>query len=203
MKHLYLWLVLAVTCVMLACSEDKVESDKDSNLQTEIHVDTNTLIFNQNESVKLLEFSTNKDWTISIASTINGSHWCNVSRTIGQAGDISVEIYVDANDGYDDRNVVITIQAGELSKTIMVTQKQKDALTLTADRFEVGQEGGTIHVEVKSNISYEVVIPDEYKGWISQNRNARGLNVSNVSFEIAPSEEYDNCLLYTSPSPRD
>lgn len=70
MKHLYLWLVLAVTCVMLACSEDKVESDKDSNLQTEIHVDTNTLIFNQNESVKLLEFSTNKDWTISIASTI-------------------------------------------------------------------------------------------------------------------------------------
>lgn len=191
MKHLYLWLVLAVTCVMLACSEDKVESDKDSNLQTEIHVDTNTLIFNQNESVKLLEFSTNKDWTISIASTINGSHWCNVSRTIGQAGDISVEIYVDANDGYDDRNVVITIQAGELSKTIMVTQKQKDALTLTADRFEVGQEGGTIHVEVKSNISYEVVIPDEYKGWISQNRNARGLNVSNVSFEIAPSEEYD------------
>ncbi len=64
-------------------------------------------------------------------------------------------------------------------------------MTLTADRFEVGQEGGTIHVEVKSNISYEVVIPDEYKGWISQNRNARGLNVSNVSFEIAPSEEYD------------
>ena len=46
-------------------------------------------------------------------------------------------------------------------------------------------------MEVKSNISYEVVIPDEYKGWISQNRNARGLNVSNVSFEIAPSEEYD------------
>ena len=98
---------------------------------------------------------------------------------------------MEANEGYDDRNVVLTIQVGELMKTVVVTQKQKDALTLTTDRFEVGQEGGTIHVEVKSNISYEVVIPDEYKGWISQKDAGRGLSSSILSFEIAASEEYE------------
>lgn len=91
---------------------------------------------------------------------------------------------MEANEGYDDRNVVLTIQVGELMKTVVVTQKQKDALTLTTDRFEVGQEGGTIHVEVKSNISYEVVIPDEYKGWISQKDAGRGLSSSILSLKL-------------------
>lgn len=73
----------------------------------------------------------------------------------------------------------------------MVTQKQKDALTLTTDRFEVGQEEGIINVEVKANISYEVVIPDEYKDWIAKKSVGRGLTSSSLSFEIVANKDYD------------
>lgn len=165
MKHFYVCLAVLVTCILTACSEGEVAPEILPGAGSEIYFE-DAMNFGSDGGNKSLHFSTNKDWTIYVANTVNGSRWCTVSQTSGQAGDISVQVYVEANEGYDDRNVVLTIQVGELMKTVVVTQKQKDALTLTTDRFEVGQEGGTIHVEVKSNISYEVVIPDEYKGCI-------------------------------------
>lgn len=190
MKHFYVCLAVLVTCILTACSEGEVAPEILPGAGSEIYFE-DAMNFGSDGGNKSLHFSTNKDWTIYVANTVNGSRWCTVSQTSGQAGDISVQVYVEANEGYDDRNVVLTIQVGELMKTVVVTQKQKDALTLTTDRFEVGQEGGTIHVEVKSNISYEVVIPDEYKGWISQKDAGRGLSSSILSFEIAASEEYE------------
>lgn len=190
MKHFYVCLAVLVTCILTACSEDEVVPEILPGADSEIYFE-DAMNFGSDGGNEFLHFSTNKDWTIYVANTVNGSRWCTVSQTSGQAGDISVQVYVEANEGYDDRNVVLTIQVGELMKTVVVTQKQKDALTLTTDRFEVGQEGGTIHVEVKSNISYEVVIPDEYKGWISQRVTGRGLSSSILSFEIAASEEYE------------
>lgn len=190
MKHFYVCLAVLVTCMMMACSDDEANPEITPGLGSEIYF-SDAMNFDSNEGINYLNFSTNKAWTISVANTVNDNRWCTVSETNGQAGDISVQIHVDANEGYDDRNVVLTIQVGELAKTVMITQKQKDALTLTTDRFEVDQEGGTIDVEVKSNISYEVVIPDEYKSWITQKAAGRGLTASNLSFEIAVSEEYD------------
>lgn len=194
MKHFYVCLALLVACALTGCSEKKEEIDdlQESLDKTVIDVTSGDMMnFESGAGGYSLEFFTNTDWTVNVASTINGSSWCTVSQTSGQAGNISVDVHVDANEGYDDRNVVITIQAGDVSKTVMVTQKQKNALTLTADRFEVGCEGGDINVEVKSNISYEVVIPDEYKGWISQKVKGRGLISNTLLFEIAASEEYD------------
>ena len=93
---------------------------------------------------------------------------------------------------YDDRNAVITISAGDSIRKVFVNQKQLDALTLTSNRFEVPVEGGSINVEVKSNISYSIRIPDEYKGWIHQsNGNTRGLSASTLSFTIDKCEEYN------------
>lgn len=190
MKHFYVCLAVLVACILTACSEDEVVPEILPGAGSEIYFE-DAMNFGSDGGNESLHFSTNKDWTIYVANTVNGSRWCTVSQTSGQAGDISVQVYVEANEGYDDRNVVLTIQVGELMKTVVVTQKQKDALNLTTDRFEVGQEGGTIHVEVKSNISYEVVIPDEYKGWISQKDAGRGLSSSILSFAIAASEEYE------------
>lgn len=96
-----------------------------------------------------------------------------------------------ANKGYDDRNVSLTIAAGGTSRTVIINQKQQNALTLTANKFEVGKNGGKINVEVKANIQYEVIISETSKNWISQSAKTRGLTSNNLSFDIAPSEEYD------------
>lgn len=46
-------------------------------------------------------------------------------------------------------------------------------------------------MEVKANIQYEVIISETSKNWISQSAKTRGLTSNNLSFDIAPSEEYD------------
>ena len=138
MKHFYVCLAVLVTCILTACSEGEVAPEILPGAGSEIYFE-DAMNFGSDGGNESLHFSTNKDWTIYVANTVNGSRWCTVSQTSGQAGDISVQVYVEANEGYDDRNVVLTIQVGELMKTVVVTQKQKDALTLTTDRFEIGR----------------------------------------------------------------
>lgn len=95
-------------------------------------------------------------------------------------------ISVQENADYDSRSVKLTLVAGGIEKVYHFT-KQKDALTLTASRFEVGKEGGTVQVEVKANITFEVEIPEVDRSWISQ-ANTRGLVVTNLAFTVAPNE---------------
>lgn len=77
-------------------------------------------------------------------------------------------------------------------KTIIVTQKQKDAILLTSNKFEVDKAGGKINVEVKSNINYTVEIAETDKNWIKKSStDTRALSTNTLTFEISPSEEYD------------
>lgn len=98
-------------------------------------------------------------------------------------------ISIQENADYDSRSVKLTLVAGGIEKSFTVSQKQKDALTLTASRFEVGKEGGTVQVEVKANITFEVEIPEVDRSWISQ-ANTRGLVVTNLAFTVAPTREW-------------
>lgn len=64
---------------------------------------------------------------------------------------------------------------------------------MTADKFEVPQEGGTIDVEVKSNIDFTYSIPEEFQSWIhlTGGKGSRALTSHNLSFTIDASEEYE------------
>lgn len=194
MYKIRLWttaLLVALCTGFYSCSSDDLDK-KESVITPEIAIETGTNInFTSSAGEQTLSFSTNTDWSIAIANTANGESWCSVTSISGKAGSNNIKIKVTENTGYDDRNVSLTIQVGSVTKTIIVTQKQKDALTLTTDKFEVGKTGGTINVEVKSNIQYEVVIPETSKSWIKQSVKTRGLTSKNLTFDIAASEEYE------------
>ena len=93
---------------------------------------------------------------------------------------------VEDNDSYDERSVAITINAGKTKKTLMVAQKQKNALLISSERREVKQEGGTIDVEVEANVEYKAVIADDCQSWIkpAASTTTRGLKASTISFKI-------------------
>ena len=176
----------------VSCGDDELkQTPLDPQVTDNITISNSPLNFNEDAGEAILSFSSNKEWTISVSSTANDENWCTVTPTKGEAGNNEVQIKVTENTGYDDRNVSLTIQAGNASETVVVTQKQKDALTLTSNKFEVSKAGGKINVEVKSKIQYEVIISETSKSWISQSAKTRGLNTNNISFDIAPSEEYD------------
>lgn len=146
--------------------------------------------FDSSAGEKSITFNANMDWKVEAPQGID---WCKVSPQAGSAGTQKVTISVTDNDTYDDRSAVLRFSVGDSTKTIIVNQKQLDALTLTADKFEVPQEGGSIDVEVKSNIDFTYTIPEEFQSWIhaSSSRGTRALTSHHLSFAIDASEEYE------------
>lgn len=188
-QSLFVMVLLCLLSLFGSCSSDD-PAEIIPATSSEIYF-TKSLDFNSDSGEATLTFTTNKSWTIE-ASQSNGTiGWCSVTPASGKAGENSVKVRVNANEGYDDRNVTLILTAAELSKSIVVTQKQKDALTLTTAKYEVDKDGGTIQVEVNANISYEAVISANCKDWIHKGGTTRGLTTSKISFTIDKSEEYD------------
>lgn len=136
-------------------------------------------------------FKTNMDWKIRVPEQVKS--WCNVTPQNGGSGSQNVKISVPNNDTYDDRSAYLHVSVGDSTmRVIVVNQKQLDALTLTANKFQVPQEGQTIDIEVKSNIDFKYIIPDECTSWIHQNRGeSRALTSHHLLFDISPNEEYE------------
>ena len=172
MKYLtFPFLLLLLPLIGFGCSSEEKETDSlilssDSEIFFEQGID-----FAATSGTQNLSFSSGRPWRISLTTdtdTRRAADWCTVSPSSGTAGDASVTISIQENADYDSRSVKLTLVAGGIEKSFTVSQKQKDALTLTASRFEVGKEGGTVQVEVKANITFEVEIPEVDRSWISQ-----------------------------------
>ncbi len=185
-------ILLDIMCAgFISCGDDELKEEPQEPIKDELTLSNSSFAFEAIGGEQTLSLSTNRDWTITVANTANSENWCTVTPLNGKAGENSIQIRVAENKGYDDRNVSLTIVAGSARSTVVVNQKQNDALTLTTNKFEVGKNGGKINVEVKANIQYEVIIPETSKSWISQSTKTRGLTSNNLLFDIAPSEEYD------------
>jgi putative uncharacterized protein (fragment) len=173
--------------LLVACSDDKVEDETTITLPPK----TETLFekgvnFTTSAGTQSLEFTATENWNITAATTRNGEKWYQVYPTSGGPGKAEISISVEDNDSYDERSVAITINAGKTKKTLMVAQKQKNALLISSERREVKQEGGTIDVEVEANVEYKAVIADDCQSWIkpAASTTTRGLKASTISFKI-------------------
>ena len=195
-----LFLFAMLTCIFASCSdggsEDPINpTPKPDDIKYEITIDasiiSNGLSFDMKGGEGSISFTTNADWTLTVASTTSGATWCKASATSGTKGSATVKFTVEENTGYEDRSVSVTIKAGTASKTFTITQKAVDALLVTTGTYEVMQEGGTIEVEVKANIDYSMEISETAKGWISE-ASSRALKTYKHTFNIASNEEADN-----------
>ena len=95
-----------------------------------------------------VDLSASGAWTAAFVND-RAKDWCTLSTSEGKRGTATITVSVKENTDYDDRSATIRFTCGDLNRTINVTQKQKDALLVTGTRFDVGQDGGKIAVEVK------------------------------------------------------
>lgn len=191
-KTLFLSFLAVIVLSVASCSNDELVPEV---FFPEGGIDyfEESVDFDNHADEKTISFTSNVPWTISVNETRNGSVWCTVSPTQGEAGTATVQIQVEENTLYDDRNAVLRLSYGNSTKNIFVNQKQVDAITLTSDRFEVPAEGGTVNVEIKSNVDYTAIISDDCKNWIHQisTSSTRGLSTTSLQFQIDPTVEYD------------
>jgi len=102
------------------------------------------------------------------------------------------EFAVAANDGYDSRStkIIFKDKNSSLSDTLTINQAQKDALILTQKRFNVPSSSSTVSVELRSNISYTVLLPPAVS-WVTK-VNTKALTTYNHQFAISANETYDS-----------
>lgn len=189
----------AISFGLLGCGEienpiEPTPDPKPEEVKSEITIDadiiTNGLSFTSEKGEKSISFTTNEDWTLSIASTPSGDAWCSASATSGAKGNANIKFTVTENTSYDDRSVSVTIKSGTASKTFTITQKYAEALLLTTNKYELSQDGGTIEIEVKATIGYEMEIAESAKDWITEAKT-RALTTYKHTLTIATNEEVE------------
>ena len=192
---------LALFTILLclsACSggdDEPIEpTPKPEVVKSEIAIDSNIIFnglsFTNEKGEQSISFTTNDNWTLSVATTTSGATWCTASATSGIKGNSIVKFTVTESTDYDDRSVSVTIKSGTATKTFKITQKCKEALLVTTNKYEISQEGGTIEIEVKANISYKMEISEKAKDWIKESSN-RALTAYKHKLDIAANEEVE------------
>ena len=189
-----LFILFASVLLLGACGGDSSPSSEPSSKPGPTPTQTGKIevpatedtkpVFKTEGGTTTFKFTASGAWTASAVNT-RADSWLTVSPTSGGAGAVTLTITTTANDTYDERSGSITIQCGSASQTIVVTQKQKDAILITSDKVEIDADGGEISVEVKANIDFTVKTDVD---WISQT-NTRALQTSNLSFSVAENEK--------------
>ncbi len=136
-----------------------------------------------------IEFTADNDWRVAVPNT-NHYSWSSVTPTSGGSGKNQITVTVLKNAGYDGREYSFDLRCGTDSKTIKVSQKQLNSITLTPGTFEIPKEGGSIDIKVVANIGFDYKIADEAKDWISV-VTTKGLVENTVTFAVASNEIYN------------
>ncbi|MBQ8442176.1 MAG: BACON domain-containing protein [Bacteroides sp.] len=168
-------------CLFLSACSDKEEVVNPSIVLS----GSGSYVFDTEGGTQTLSFQSAKAWTAS-----SGQGWCKVTPASGMGGSGSITLTVEENATYDERNTNVIIRSEGISQSIVVTQKQKDALTVTSNKLEVPAQEGTAEIEVKANVSYTCEIEESAREWISVS-SSRALSSSKVVLRIAANEEME------------
>jgi len=171
-KLLIVIATLSIISVVSGCKKDPTltlsvmtSSFGDSGGQTSISIQSNTV------------------WTVKVSEP-----WCTVSKLSGK-GDAMVNVTIGANNSYSSRSVIITVTAETLVSSVTINQSQKDALIITSKTVNVPSAGATVEVELKSNISYDVILPADAP-WVLHT-GTKALNTYTHLITVAPNTGYD------------
>lgn len=137
-----------------------------------------------------IEFTTNCDWNANVPN-ISSYSWSSITPTSGGAGTNVITVTALRNDNYDDRSFTFDIKASGALQTVTVTQRQKDALTVTSGEFEIPEEGGDVKIELMSNIEYGFKVEDDGKDWIIPVPAGKGLEPSELLFDVLPTDVFE------------
>ena len=189
-KLLFLFASIAM---MVACTEGDTEGNDTPTPQPpkpSITIDSASLSsFNEEGGSGKISFTASEAWSAEVINS-RADSWISIHPTSGAAGEATVTVTTEPNDTPDERSASIVIKAGSASQTIKVSQKQKDALTVTAASFEVSNEGGQIEIEVKANIDFEYEIEESAKEWVTY-EGTRALKTSTLTFAVAENDDVE------------
>ena len=186
----FLYTLFAVLA-FFACSDSGTDNGggQEKPKQPEFTLNATNVDFTTEGGTDEITFTSSTAWTAEVVNS-RADAWCSINPTSGPAGAANITVTTKENDTPDDRTASIIIKAGTASKTITVSQKQKDAITITSSKFEVDAEGGEVQIDIKANVEFEYSIEESAKEWVSY-RATRALKSTSLVFDIAKNEEFE------------
>lgn len=154
---------------------------------TSISKDRIAITFSPERSTAEIALSANRSWTAEIINS-KADSWCSVSTTSGSKGNAIITISVNENNTYEERNASIVFKCGELTKTIVVTQKQNNAVLLSSNKVEISPDAQEIILEIKHNITFTYEISEDCKGWVYKT-TSKGMTSDRLTFFVSANED--------------
>lgn len=178
-------LLLVFSLLLTSCSKDPGNPDTPENPNLSIS-ETDISVSASGSETRIFTVTSDAAWNLSISDTKTVPSWCQASPMNSKAGTTTVTVTIsEQNTSFDDRNAFIKVTSGESSKLLTVTQKKKNAIILSKDKFEIDGSGGEIQIELQANVDYSVLIPHEYSSWISKIASkTKGLSSKREMFQI-------------------
>lgn len=193
MKRLLL-LFASIAMMLVACTEGGLDGGKEPDGPTPtpqkptITIETGTSSnFDEDGGNGTISFTASEAWTAEVINS-RADSWVSIHPTSGAAGSAKITVTTEPNDTPDDRSATIKIKAGSAEKSVKVSQKQKDALTVTASSFEVPAEGGEVKIEVKANVDFDYQIEGSAEDWI-EHKSTRAMKSSTLTFAVAKNDD--------------
>lgn len=181
--HLIIAILWSAVFLLSACSDDP------ENGQPEVPVLTfdkdQQLVFETAGGQADVHFTSTAAWTAEV-----DQDWCSVTPARGDATSSVVTLTVTANETPDERNATLILKSGTTTARMTFVQKQKDALTVTSNRVEVGAEGGEVTIEVKANIAFDCEVDETAAEWLSAVQT-RSMTSTQLRFTAAANESFD------------
>ena len=193
MKSMLRILLLTMIVCCWSCSgekDDPINPTPKPEEKPKIEVTTTAPVLAQEGGTASVTFTSSADWTIDVTEG-RAVSWCTVSPTSGSKGTNTLTVTTTGNDTYDERNAKVTIKAGATSQSFTVTQKQKDGLTVTSNKVEIGSDGGNFSIEAKANVSLTYEIEEVAKEWITADES-RALSTKTLKFNAKANEEREH-----------
>ncbi len=129
-----------------------------------------TITFSDNEIGILAGKSTSVDYLIkgatertNVKALGQGGWYAKVTPTTDSTGTITVT----APDPLTEDEIIILVNDGEYRSIMTSINFLTGVFSSAISAQEVVVEGGTISIDVETNMQYEVVIPDNAKNWLS------------------------------------
>lgn len=115
---------------------------------------------------------------------VGDESWCTPSKTSGKDGD-EVTFTVMENRDSEERNVTFTFLCGAIREKLVVTQKQRNTLTITPAKIEIEATGGDAIIEIKANVDFDYTIDKDCIDWITA-KEPRSMQTTTLIFNITP-----------------
>lgn len=137
-----------------------------------------------------VEVKANIEYSVKIAEDCQD--WIHKkSSTTRALSSSTLTFSVDRSQEYDKREGTIEIISGEKKETITVYQTGEGILTLTKKVFDLNNSEQDVQIEVKSNFSYSVDLPEV--DWITEDRaQTRSVSTHSINLHIAENATYDD-----------